>query len=72
MWEKNQLRRYKNKILNEVRDILDILHKCDDIGFQLPKFVVDSYDGLPPTSGFENIAVLLNLLLDELVTLRSD
>ena len=70
--EKPKRRRNENKIMHEVRDILDILKRCDDTNCELPKFVVDSYDGLPPSSGFELIAQSLTALNDEILALRKE
>ena len=38
----------------------------------MPKFVADSYDTLPPTSGFEVIADYILKLFDEMTTLKSE
>ena len=70
--EKSKRRRNENRVMNEVKDILEILRKCDETKRQLPKFVVDSYDGLPPTSGFEVIAQSLTALNDEIVSLKKE
>ena len=70
--EKSKRRRHENRIMHELRDILDILKRCDDENCELPKFVVDSYDGLPPTSGFEIIAQSLTTLNDEILSLRKE
>ena len=70
--EKSKRRRNENRIMHEAKDILDILRKCDDNKLKLPKFVVDTYDGLPPTSGFELIAQTLTSLNDEIVSLKSE
>ena len=70
--EKSKRRRNENRIMHEVRDILDILKRCDDKKCELPKFVVDSYDGLPPTSGFDLIAQSLTALNDEILALRKE
>ena len=49
-----------------------MLNKCDDTGTVLPKFVVDTYDGLPPTSGFDLVANSINSLMEELSILRNE
>ena len=59
-------------MLHETEDILYILRKCDENKWQLPKFVVDSYDGLPPTSGFELIAQSLTSLNEEIVSSKKE
>ena len=70
--EKPKRRRGEDRMMHEVRDILDILKRCDENKRELPKFVVDSYDGLPPSSGFELIAQSLTALNDEIVSLRKE
>lgn len=46
--ERNIRRRNEDRLVNEMRDIMDIITRCDDKDIILPKFVADSYDGLPP------------------------
>ena len=70
--ERPKRRRNENRLMHEVRDILDILKRCDDDNIKLPKFVVDSYDGLPPTAGFELIAHSLSVLNDEILSLKKE
>ena len=65
-------RRNENRLLNEMKDIIDMFTKCDDDDINLPKFVADSFDGLPPTSGFEVISSNLIDLIDELTNLRKE
>ena len=70
--EKSKRRRNENKIVHELGDILESFKKCDDANVELPKFVVDSFDGLPPSSGFEIIAGTLISLNEEIVLLRKE
>lgn len=70
--EKPKRRRHENRMLNEVIDLLDILERCDEENFNLPKYVADSYDSLPPTSGFEVIAQSVVSLIDEISTLKRE
>ena len=70
--DKPKRRRGEDRIMNEVRDILDMLKRCDESKFELPKFVVDSYDGLPPSSGFDLIAQSLTALNDEILNLKKE
>ena len=51
--EKSKRRRNENRIINEMRDIVELFKKCDETNVELPKFVVDTFDGLPPSSGFD-------------------
>ena len=55
-----------------MKDIIDMLIRCDDTNISLPQFVADYSDGLPPTSGFEVIANLIVQLNDELINLRKE
>ena len=70
--DKPKWRRGENRLINEVQDVLNILKKCDDEGFKLPLFVCDSYNGMPPTSGFENIAQSLMTLNNEIADLKKE
>ena len=45
-------RRGKDRLIHDLQDIIELLKRCDDGNIKLPKFVVDNYNGLPPTSGF--------------------
>ena len=46
-------RRNENRKFNELQDILDLFKKCDDNDKKIPKFVADTYNGMPPSSGFD-------------------
>lgn len=70
--EKSKRRRHENRMLNEMKDIMDMLTRCDDTDVKLPKFVVDSYDGLPPSSGFELVASYMLNLIDEISNLKKE
>ena len=70
--EKGKRRRNENRLLNEMRDIVDMFTKCDDEDVSLPKFVVDSFNGIPPTSGFEVVSDNIIALIDELGNLRQE
>ena len=70
--EKPKRRRHENRIMNELKDILDILSRCDEDGTELPRFVVDEYDGLPPSSGFELVANSITSLFKEIMNLREE
>ena len=72
MEERNIHRRNEDRLVNEMKDIMDIITRCDDKDLILPKFVADSYDGLPPTSGFEVVANYMVQLIDELTHLRKE
>ena len=70
--EKSKRRRNENRVLNELKDIMEMLCKSDEKNVSLPKFVVEKYDGLPPTSGFEVVANSVNGLLKEVENLRNE
>ena len=62
-------RRNENRLINEMKDIMEMLTKCDDEVIALPKFVVDRFDDLPPTSGFEVVANNMINLIEEVTSL---
>ena len=68
--EKPKRRRHENKCLSEIKDILEMLCKCDENGKILPRFVVDKHDGLPPTSGFDLVANSIIGLMQEIGILK--
>ena len=70
--ERSSRRRNKDRIIHELEDILKMLQKCDDESIKLPKFVCDSYCGLPPTSGFEIVASRMITLIDEISQLKDE
>ena len=70
--EKIRRKRGENRIIQEIQDILDMLKKCDDDKIMLPKFVVDRYDGLPPSAGFEVIAQTMVTLKNEMTALKRE
>lgn len=65
-------RRQPNRMLNEMNDIMDMLKNCDDVNIELPKYVADSFDSLPPISGYGVIAGTLTQLLDEISLLKEE
>ena len=70
--EKGKRRRNENRLMHELDDILSLLNKCDDGDIRLPKFVADSYNALPPSSGFEVIAGQIISLMEEISLLRAE
>ena len=65
-------RRGKDRLIRDLEDVIELLRMCDDGNMKLPKFVVDNYNSLPPSSGFEFIVEYLSKLNDELATLRKE
>ena len=70
--EKPKRRRGDDRMLHELTDIIDLLKKCDDQGVSLPKFVCNSYNGLPPSSGFEVIGHHILSLIEEISSLKHE
>ena len=70
--EKPIRRRNENRKTNELQDVMAILKRCDEKRMDLPKFVADSYDSLPPSSGFDVVAESLISLIDEISLLRKE
>ena len=69
---KPKRRRHENRLVNEMQDLLDILKHCDENEFILPKYVSDSFDSMPPTSGFEVIAGCMRTFIDEITLLKEE
>ena len=69
---KPKRRRNENRLVNEMEDLLDILKKCDENKVILPKYVSDSFDSMPPTSGFEVIAGCMRTFIDEIAALKEE
>ena len=65
-------RKGTDRILKELNDIMELLSDSDDNDKVLPKFVVDTYNGLPPISGFELVANSINSLMEELSKLTNE
>ena len=56
-------------ILNE---ILDSLSYCKDNQVDLPTFVANSYNSMPPVSGYELICGTLSALIEEIYLLKDE
>ena len=52
--------------------IIDILHKCQEQNFYLQKFSCDKFDAMPPSSGYEPIGNTLNILIEQITSLREE
>ena len=65
-------RRGLNNTKNELQDIIDTFIKYQEENISHPKFVADSYDAMPPTSGFDLIANTFASLIDELNNLKEE
>ena len=69
--EKSKQRRNENRLMNELQDVLDLLKKCEEEAIDLPSFVVDSCNSMPPSSGFDVVAHSMHTL-DEISTLKKE
>ena len=70
--ERSIRRRNENRIIHELQDILDLFKKCDDNNRKIPKFVADTYNGMPPSSGFDIVAQAIQSLIQETADLKKE
>ena len=70
--EKPKHRRGEDKLLNEMHDLMSVFDRCDVKNVKLPKIVTDSYNGMPPSSGFETVAHHIVTLIDEILSLKHE
>ena len=70
--EKIKYRRGENRMLYELKDLVELFARCDDDEIPLPKFVCDSHDGMPPASGFSIVANAITTLMEEISTLKTE
>jgi hypothetical protein len=63
-------RKGDGKIKANLIDIIDLFHKLDEAKVCRPKFLSDSYAGMPPVSGFEVIADHIGDLMTEIASLK--
>ena len=64
-------RRGENRIKADVLDIIALFRKCDENDVELPKFLSDGWNKMPPSNGFEVIAEHILSLMDELSSIKS-
>ena len=62
-------KRNENRILHELQDITGLFNKCDEENKKLPTFVANSFNALPPLSGFELVADHMVKLNEEILAL---
>lgn len=65
-------RKGNDKIKANMQDIIDLLRNSAEKGKELPKFVAESYNSLPPVSGFDSIGEYLIRLIDEVSRLNQE
>ena len=70
--DKATRRRGRDAAKAELSDIIEMIHELQEQNVNLPTFVSDSFDAMPPTSGYEAIADVMNSLIDELTSLRNE
>ena len=70
--ETSKRRRGENRINQELHDIVDLLGKTEDKNIELPAFVADTYNSLPPSSGFELVADHIVNLNEEISSLKKE
>ncbi len=63
-------RRTEDKIKVDIRDMLDFFDKIDRDRVKIPQFLVDSYDALPPATGFSVASRNISVLLDQMEQLN--
>ena len=70
--ENPKRRRGDNAKMAEIMDIFDTFTKMDEKELKYPKFVCDTYRGMPPLSGYEMIAPMLSTLISEITDLKEE
>ena len=62
----------EGRMKNNICDMLLVLRKCDEAEFDLPKFLCDGYNKMPPSAGFEVIAEHIFSLLSKMESLEAE
>lgn len=71
LYKKQEKRRQgENRLKNMVQDILDLFVTIDNEDLEIPKFVADSFDALPPVTGFSAVARHISALMDAVSALQ--
>ena len=70
--ERSIRRRNENRIMHELQDILELFKKCDENDIKIPKFVADTYNGMPPSAGFDVVAQAIQILIQETSDLKKE
>ena len=65
-------RRGESKSKADLQDIISLFRRLDEEGVILPKFLAETYRGMPPASGFEVLADHMVSLLSEMSELRHE
>ena len=65
-------RRGEGKTRANLNDIISLMRKLDEDGITIPKFLSDSFDSMPPASGYEILADHIISLLSDMGNLRQE
>ena len=65
-------RKGKSKSTSELSDIFSLLKTVDESERELPKFLCDGFNKMPPAAGFEVLAEHIINLMSEISQLRAD
>lgn len=63
---------HPNPATADVKDILTLLEKQEEKNVELPSFYAKDASSLPPSSGFDSIAVVMCSMRDEVTSLRQE
>ena len=61
---------HPNPAVADVQDILDLIDKSESNRHLLPEFVAAAFTSMPPSTGFESLAMVMCSLRDEVAALR--
>lgn len=70
--EEIKWRRGEDRIKGDAQDIIDMLNGAYLKGTEIPKFVAEKYNSLPPSNGFDIIGETLLRLTDQISNLNSE
>lgn len=70
--EEIKWRRGDDRIKADMQDLMDMIRFAQQKGRILPKFVAESFNSLPPSSGFDIVGEGLISLIDEVSKLREE
>ena len=65
-------RRGPKSAKNMIIEILETIQKCKADNIELPMFVANAYNSMPPISGYDVVGGTLSVLIDELFLLKDD
>ena len=68
--QRKSCKMHPNPTVADIEDILCLFDKMDENNFICPKFLAENYLSLPPSNGFEPLALIICSLRDELLAVR--